>query len=197
MAFYFGIDFAKRFKENADKHQRPDLVIYVTNAPNVTPQSLLSRGFKLQRTTTTLSTMQFWVHPNGNEVWLITPAKFTPSAPPAPAPLPVQPKVHPDIEEIRGYVAEYSQRKTDMIAGARMIEARKNSLSPQQYKAQRDQWWQQYEAWDQELDDITDQVIPDMDGDLTPQEQELKRQEIDNLNKIRESWPRDVMEPGK
>ena len=191
MAMYYGLEFATHFKTEANKRKRPDLVIEVTNLPSVTPASLAKRGYKLQRVLRGLTDMQIWVHPTGREVWLIPPAKATPPAPVSPPP----PPLHPDVEEVKTYAGEYTKRKNEMIRNARNIEARRGSLTKAQYDELRKQWWKEYEAWDEELDDIMDEVIPEMDDTLTDSEEQQKKKAIEALKAIRQSWPRDVMDP--
>ena len=98
--------------------------------------------------------MSVWVHPAGKEIWLIQSAKAAP-------PTPVAAKaVHPDIEEIQTYVSQYAARKADMIRKAREIYARRSSLSQSQFERARQEWWDDYNGWNEELDDIRDKVIP-------------------------------------
>ena len=136
--------------------------------------------------------MSVWVHPAGKEIWLIQSAK---AAPPTPVGGDAKP-VDPDIEEIQTYVSQYTARKADMIRKAREIYARRSSLSQSQFERARQEWWDDYKGWNEELDDIMDKVIPAMkDDDLTPDERKQKKTEIDKLKAMRkpESWPTDVL----
>jgi hypothetical protein len=198
MTTAYGSAFAKEFKKEAEKYKGPALGYTVTNSPFVTPESLTKQGFKFSRWITPPNvgggwpTASIWVHPTGKEVWLIQPAKGAPARVPAnPRPL-----AHPDIDELQFYLKEYSARKEDMIRKGREIEARRPSLSKPQYKQLRKEWWDDYEAWDGELDDIFNEIIPDMADDLTPDERRQKNELIDKLKALQAGpWPADVFDP--
>ena len=134
--------------------------------------------------------MSVWVHPAGKEIWLIQSAKAAPPTPVAAKP------VHPDIEEIQTYASQYAARKADMIRKSRESYAKRSSLSQSQFEQARQEWWDDYKGWNDELDDIMDKLIPAMkDDDLTPDERKQKKTEIDKLKAMRkpESWPTDVL----
>jgi hypothetical protein len=197
MTLAYGVDFARHFKEQADKRQRPDLLITVTNLPSITPDSLTKRGFKFQQRVGN-SDLEIWVNPTGQEVWRIPASKATPPVAVAPAqPLPPakKPPVHPDIEELRMYVRQYSKRKTDIIEEGRKIEKRRSGLTKQQYGKLRDEWWEIQQGWEEEIDDIFDEVIPEMTDKLTADEENEKKALIKQLAELRSIWPRDVFEP--
>ena len=83
-----------------------------------------------------------------------------------------------------------------MIRKSREIYAKRSSLSQSQFEQARQEWWDDYKGWNDELDDIMDKVIPAMkDDDLTPDERKQKKTEIDKLKAMRkpESWPTDVL----
>jgi hypothetical protein len=194
MILTYGHTFAQHFKKEADRDKRPDLHYSVTNRADVTPETLTKQGFKfrewLSRPSAGWPSMSVWVHPAGKEIWLIQSAKAAP-----PTPVNAKP-VHPDIEEIQTYVSQYAARKADMIRKAREIYARRSSLSQSQFEQARQEWWDDYKGWNEELDDIMDKVIPAMkDDDLTPDERKQKKTEIDKLKGMREpkSWPTDVL----
>jgi hypothetical protein len=185
MKFFYDLEFALHFMKEADRRQRPDLVITVTNLPDVTPASLSTRGFKFQRT---IGRTQVWVHPTGNEVWLLPSPK---AAPPAPVvPQPVRP--HPDIEEVQLYVTEYSQRKDEMITKYRKLKAQKSRLSQQEFERLLAEWTDEYSQWADDLKETLDITIPSMNGQLTPQEQADKQKDIDRLKALHDDWPADV-----
>jgi hypothetical protein len=183
MALYYGLDFAKHFKKEADKRKRPDIQMFFTNLPWPTPENLKKQGFKCwnncrSQPFTFIDNLQIWVHPTGKEVWRILPAKAAP--PTSVVSQPVQPD--PDIEEIRQYVKEYSERKDKLNLHARQLEGRRSKLSPQEYRRLVQEYWiNEYEPWDDDIDMILDEAIPSMTGQLTPQEQAEKQKAIDQL----------------
>jgi hypothetical protein len=201
MTIAYGVDFARHFKQQADKHKRPDLLITVTNFPSVTPDSLAKRGFKFQRrfeVPALNSVMEIWVNPSGQEVWRIPAAKSTPPAAAAAAPPPLPPtkkRVHPDVEELRIYVQQYSTRKTDIVNEGREIERSRPGLTKQQYHKLRDGWWELQQGWEGEIEEIRTEIIPEMTDDLTADEEKEKKALIDQLLNLMVSWPRDVFEP--
>jgi Domain of unknown function (DUF4157) len=96
MAARYSPEFARHFMETTRLRHRPEAVVNVTNAPDVTPESLTRRGYRFQRHLA--PELQVWVHPTGREVWLIRsqPSRATGAAPPtqqpaAPEPPPAEP----------------------------------------------------------------------------------------------------------
>jgi hypothetical protein len=134
--------------------------------------------------------MEIWVHPSGNEVWRIPPGKAVPPTSVVSKP----PAVHPDIEELQIYVTQYSKRHGDLIHDARNIESQRSTLSEQRYEQLRDDWDKVYYGFEDELNDILKEVIPDMDGVLTPEEQKEKASLIQHLRAL-QGFPLDVIDP--
>ena len=202
MTMAYGVDFAKMFKQKADANARPDLSYTVTNLPYVTSHWLTQRGYKFQRKVGN-SDMEIWVHPSGHEYWRIPAAKAAPQQPipgknpPTVPPLPPDPHVHPDVEEMRMYVKEFTKRKNELVDKAKRIEALRPTLTRPQYDKLRQEWWDQYQADDEDHDDILNEVVPDLGDGLTPAERKLLDDEIQKFKDIWSSWPFPSMNPPK
>jgi hypothetical protein len=192
IAMSYGMDFAKHFKAHADKRERPDLYYTVTNLPYVDHQYLTKRGYKF-RGVIGNTDMEVWVHPSGHEYWRIPPAKAAPPQPPPPTPS--QTPVPPEIDELRGYIKAFTERKNDLLDEAKRIEDRRPTLTGQQYKDLRKKWWQDYNDADEELDDLITEILSDLRTSLTPAERTVFDADVVKLKNLWSSWPGAAMSP--
>jgi hypothetical protein len=71
MAMYYGLTFAQRFADTARRHRRPETVINITNFPEFTPERLQRSGYRFLGS---FERIEYWVHPSGNEIWVIRSA---------------------------------------------------------------------------------------------------------------------------
>ena len=188
----YGIDFAKHFKAHADQRDRPELYYTVSNLPYVDHQYLINRGYKL-RGRIGNTDGEVWVHPSGHEYWRIPAAKATPPQPLPPKP--PEPPVPPEIDELRGYIKAFTERKNDLIDQAKKIEDRRPTLKGPQYKDLRQQWWQGYTDADDELDYIFDEILPELRASLTTAERVVFDAEVSKLKSLWSAWPAAAMNP--
>lgn len=78
MTAYYGLTFAQRFMDTVKRHPKPETVIHVTNLPEYTPERLQKSGYKFLGS---FERIEYWVHPSGNEIWVI---RSVPTETPAP-----------------------------------------------------------------------------------------------------------------
>ncbi len=192
VALYMGgqytVEFAQQFLKEANKRKRLTPGLTITNSPDVTPETLKIKGYKFKGNP---GGIQEWVHPNGEEVWLLSRPK-TGSPPPAVTP-PTPP--HANVEEVKLYVQEYGDEKNDQIRRSRELARMKGKISPQEYARLRQQWIDDYEKWEEDLDDKINNVIPSQTGPMTEQEKAVRQSEIDHLKKIHTEGPGDWFPP--
>ena len=188
MTGYYDVTFASYFKTNADRGKRLDTYVQVTNDPQITWAYLKPRGWKMLRSD---GSMTVYVHPSGNEIWVLPKPKGTGTssegsvpqvAPQRPAP------VHPDVQEAQQYVADHSAERVALLQEANSIQARKASLSKDEYDALVKAWW---EKEDQYADDVQESidVLNSINDTLTPEEQQQLQAAKDELNRMKSTWP--------
>jgi hypothetical protein len=106
---HYGDDFVKMFHDKASTDPRPDATVVATNDASMTPQRLRSAGYRHMYYN---GAADVWVHPTGQEVWLMSNPNAAP-APSVPAPelLPQsQPPTHPDVVDAQNYADEFQSR---------------------------------------------------------------------------------------
>lgn len=117
MSAYYGLTFAQRFMDTVRRRPRPEMVIHITNLPEVTPERLRRSGYRLLGT---FERIEYWVHPSGNEVWVLRSAPRAPQ-PPQPPPQPEPPENPPRIripaDPERVYGRSVAERADANIAG--------------------------------------------------------------------------------
>ena len=121
MPMYYDTNFAKHFMAEANRRQRPDLTITITSNPEWANSPLKgkpAREWKLQRT---VGEVKIWVHPTGDELWLLPAPKAV--EPPAATPPPVAPSTpspasHPDVQDAHAWADDLEARRDDLWAEA-------------------------------------------------------------------------------
>jgi hypothetical protein len=77
MTLYYGAEFAKIFYKTASQRRRPENVIHVTNVHDAdTRRRLKARGYR-SLGKMSYTEIEVWVHPEGDETWLIPNSKPT------------------------------------------------------------------------------------------------------------------------
>jgi len=188
MALRFDLAFAQQFLKEARLRKRLSPGLTVTNSPDYSPAILKSRGYRFKGDPGGIAQ---WVHPNGSEVWLIPKPK---AMPPSPASTPKS-GPHPDIEEVRIYIKEYGDEKSDQISRSRELARLKATMNPQQYAALRKQWIEDYERWEAELDEKIKDLESDDNQTLTADELLEKQNEIERLKAVHTEGPGDWFPP--
>ncbi len=181
---YYDKAFCQHFLAQANKRARPESVIHITNLREVTDARLRAGGFRFLRD---IGGTKIWVHPNGQEFWVLSP----PSSPPPPG-LPPSP---PDIEEIKVYNQDFTDQRMDLYRRSKELRQLKSQLDPDEYARRREQWVKDYEDMDDDMQDKLDNVIPSQTGQLTPEQQVQKQDQIDRLKDLKTTYPVDFFPP--
>ena len=129
MTAFYDTNFAKHFMAEANRRQRPDLTITITNNPEWVNSPLKgkpAREWKLQRT---VGEVKIWVHPTGDELWLLPAPKAV--EPPAATPPPVAPSTpspasHPDVQDAHAWADNLEARRDDLWEEAIRLKNMKN-----------------------------------------------------------------------
>jgi hypothetical protein len=144
MQLHYGADFVQMFDAKASTNPRPDASIVITNDPSITPQSLQSAGYSHQRD---VGGTSVWVHPSGQEVWLLPPPNAAPAPsvpPPEQIPLPCVP-THPDVEDAQNDASNF-QSRFDAL--------QQQFIQMQQYRSANNIWPPQVNDYANALNDL-------------------------------------------
>jgi len=74
MAINYDTTFAQKFLENASRRTAPEIITEITNIQSNTPEKLISAGYRLSHISRGVVRTEYWVHPSGNEKWIIRSA---------------------------------------------------------------------------------------------------------------------------
>lgn len=117
MAAYYGLTFAQRFSDTVKRHPKPETVIHVTNLPEYTPERLQKSGYKFLGS---FERIEYWVHPSGNEIWVIRSTPTETPAPPQPTttePPENPPRINVSVDPEAAYGRRVAERIDANVGG--------------------------------------------------------------------------------
>jgi hypothetical protein len=176
--------FAEQFKETANKPGRPDLTVQITNTPDVTPDGLRAKGFRLKSS----GSPEIWVNPSGTEIWRMQPPKAGPTDGSA-APDPVRPtglppvRPHPDTEAIRLDIADMAAWQDQVKRKATALVGKRGRVPTDQFLREEEDFYKDNDDYREELKKRIKEHTPDS-GPMSPEEQEGKKKALDDLKKL-------------
>jgi hypothetical protein len=185
MQLHYGADFVQMFDAKASTDPRPDASIVMINDPSMTPQRLRSAGFRYMGDP---GGVPVWVHPTGQQVWLMSDPNAAP-APSIPAPdvLPQsQPPTHPDVEESQKWADNFESRFNDLQQQYLQLEQLRDPDTGTLPRGPLNDYRSQWEKLDDDLRSVLYQEADLWDHDgLTDDEKaalQEARQRIQTIN---------------
>lgn len=189
MTLYYDAAFAKLFKANADKAKRPDATIQITNDPQITDAYLRKHGFKLARND---GGTRVYVHPSGNEVWLIPKPKSSDGSSegsvPQVAPQRPQP-AHPDLMEAQQRISDHQPERDSLVEEARKIAAMKGTLSAAEHQRLVDDWYERQGKFAEEVQESQEALETMSDDTMTDDEKRQLKDAKEDLRHMKVDWP--------
>lgn len=194
----WGAEFVAAFLEQAEGKSRPeDHTGIVVNDPRITPEVLKGAGYRKVGDSGGTTYWQRGV--NGPKAILLPPPKAAP--PPLDPPVPVVPGVpplrpppkaiHPDIQEVRLYKQEFKEQKDELYRRSQELKRLKQTLPPAEYARLYEQWMNDYDEYQNAVQDKLKNVIPSQGGKLSPDEQIEKAKDVEDLNRTFVNSPGD------
>ncbi len=187
MALFYGLGFARRFVEEGTRRRHPETVITVTNWQ--TPEYLRARGYVFAESN---GYVQFWVHPSGNETWVL------PSASPARSATAVEekepaPAQDPGVQEAQAYADDFTAGRDRLVD--QLAQLRRSVGTPEYARLFR-QYFQAFDEWQNQLNPIIDERIAQLEHEADPQSKEVLAEQIQRLRDLlrwkQEEWPQSV-----
>jgi hypothetical protein len=180
MQHLYDASFASDFKAAANKPGRPDLTIQITNTPDVTPDSLRAKGFRLKSS----GSPEIWINASGMEIWRLQSPKTGPPPgssvkQPVQPPIPVPVGPHPDTEEIRLAIQDLKPVRDQLVTDAGELKRLKGKVSADEWKRLVEKFEHDAEEYtaerNQKLEHINTQQGPWTDGELLERQKEYER----------------------
>jgi hypothetical protein len=176
MTLYYGVEFAKIFYKTATKRRRPENVIHITNMHDAeTPRRLKARGYR-SLGKMSYTEIEVWVHPDGDETWLIPNSKPTV----AEAKMPEDPAV----EEARLYVGDLTDNRDEL---RRQLNYLKSMAGKPEYADAYQQFWDDFNRWQEELNERLDTTLPGLADEIAhPRDRDALQEEVKRLEALRD-----------
>ncbi len=186
MTIFYGRMFATRFYQVASRQPHPETVVTITNFPSVTPEYLRQRGYALAET---VVGTQIWVHPSGNETWVILLSTGTAEVKEREG----AQEQDPGVKEAQDYADNFTAARDRLVD--QLAELRRKIGTPE-YTQLYHQYFQDFTDWQEQLNPIIDERITELEREVDPQEQPKLREQIHRLRELirwkQEEWPQSV-----
>jgi hypothetical protein len=190
MSLYYGLVFARRFLDATSRHPRPESVITVTNLPQDTPESLRARGYH-RLVGAGLPIPQIWVHPSGNEVWVLSSSRSAPVT--AAEESERGGEEDPAIAEAKAYADDFTADRDRLVD--QLTDLRNHVGSPE-YATLNQQYFQSFNEWQSQLNLILEERIRDFEAEVDAGSQPGLQEAIRQLRGLvrwkLEEWPKSV-----
>jgi hypothetical protein len=176
MTIYFDANFAKAFLDGAKRARRLDTVVHITNVrDSKTPGKLKANGYRFLGKLAN-SEIQVWADPVGNEYWLVPNSK--PVSPDSKMP------EDPAVEEARLYVNDL---KDDQDGLRRSLKDLRNKAGSPGYKEAYDQFWDDFNRWQNELNETLETTVPDLEKEIVlPRDRDALKEELKRLETMKD-----------
>ena len=186
MAIFYGLTFARRFLAGASSRSHPETVITITNVPGLTPAQLEARGYRRAGGD---DNIQFWVHPSGNEIWILSPSKKPTT------------EVQGERSETQDPIVMEAHGQADAFTAARdrlikQLAELKSKIGTPEYAQLYQQYWKAFTDWQEALNPIIDEKLAEWESEVEPEMQAKLKEQIDRLKGLirwkQEEWPQSV-----
>ena len=141
MGLYYDNRFVQYFVDHADRPGAHS-VIDVTNL--MTVKQVKDQGYRHFGDT---GGVDVWIHPSGNEIWLLSPPK---------TPLPPPPE-DPAVTEASDYVTDYRKLLDDLKAFSEQVKAAAGTPG---YSRLFQKLLDKYNDWNQQISDVKEKRFP-------------------------------------
>jgi hypothetical protein len=186
MTAYYDVEFANHFMEEANHRSRPELTITITNNPEWVQSPFKGKPPSEWKFRGMVGDMKVYVHPSGDELWLIpSPKAIDPPGVGTPPVVRGTPPLHPDIVDARAWADNLEARRKALAPLAQKIwDARdKNGDLPFEGPLV-DQYYALLNKYEEDLRSVLTDESKNWGEGLTDNEQRLLQIEIERLKEL-------------